>query len=122
MNLRPCLSCRAIPIIALGIALFFLGCQPKAVVKERPPEVVEQPEPEPDPDKVLFARAEADFLAGNHDRAVEEYESYLERFPKGKRAGDALYRMADIYYQSYRYDEALALFRRLTGEFPDHPG
>ncbi|MFH1123708.1 MAG: penicillin-binding protein activator [Pseudomonadota bacterium] len=119
MKFRPCLSCRAIPIIALGIALFFLGCQPKAVVKERPPEVVEQPEP--DPDKVLFARAEADFLAGNHDRAVEEYASYLDRFPKGKTAGEALYRMADIYYQSYRYDEALALFQRLTREFPDHP-
>ncbi|MBU2499539.1 MAG: tetratricopeptide repeat protein, partial [Proteobacteria bacterium] len=124
MKYRPCVSCRAILTSAVGIALFFVGCQPKLVM-EKPPVEVAPAEPvkpaEPvEPDQALFDVAEAEFMAGNFDKALQEYERYVDRFPGGKRAGDALYRMGMIHYQRDNYDDALTLFQKITREFPEH--
>ncbi|MGD2126031.1 MAG: penicillin-binding protein activator [Desulfobacteraceae bacterium] len=112
MRSRLCLNDRAIFTIAVGVALFVLGCQPKPVIK-KPPEMP--------PGEALFASAELDFGTGNYDRAAEGYERYRERYPQGKRARTALYRIGQIYILGYEHKKALPHLQRFIREYPDDP-
>jgi len=103
---------RAIPIIMVGIAFFISGCQPRVVMQRPPVEKVE---------KDLFDLAEQDFHAGNYEKALKEYEIYLEQNPKGEKPRRALYRMAKINYNKAFYEQALSLFNRIVSEYPGHP-
>jgi branched-chain amino acid transport system substrate-binding protein len=107
------LKTRAIPILLMGIAFFVASCQP------RPPV---QMVPEPEPDRALFSAAEAEYVAGNRDKALDGYREYVERNPRGLWARDALYRMARIHEEEFEFEDALTLYRRTIQEYPDHPG
>jgi branched-chain amino acid transport system substrate-binding protein len=100
---------RAIPAIAVGMALFISACQLKPVV-EKPPELT--------PDQALFATAESDFEAGKYDRALDGYEKYLERYPKGGSAIMALYRISQISTFRYDYESALLTLQTIRREYP----
>jgi branched-chain amino acid transport system substrate-binding protein len=104
---------KAIPILLMGIAFFVASCQP------RPPA---QKPPETEPDQALFSAAETEYMAGDKDKALEGYGEYVERNPRGPRAGDALYRMARIYEEKFDFERALTLYQRIVQEYPDHPG
>ena len=106
------LTYRAISAIAVGMALFVLACQPKAVL-EKPPEVT--------PDQALFSAAESDFGAGNYARAMDAYEQYLERFPQGPNAKTALYRISQILTFRYDYEKALDALETIRREYPGDP-
>jgi len=107
-----CRTFRAVSAMAVGMALFVLACQPKAVL-EKPPELT--------PDQALFAAAESDFEAGKYARAMDAYEAYREQFPKGLNARTALYRISQIFTLQYRYEKALAALETLVREYPGDP-
>jgi branched-chain amino acid transport system substrate-binding protein len=106
------LGIKAILILCMGIAFFVVSCQPR-------PEVRKFPEAEPD--LALYSTAEAEYMAGNRSKALDAYNEYLQRNPRGPRAGDALYRMAKIYEEDFDYERAMALYHRIALEYPDHP-
>jgi branched-chain amino acid transport system substrate-binding protein len=107
-----CLTYRAISAITVGMALFVLACQPKAVL-EKPPEIP--------PDQALFSAAESDFEAGNYAKAMDAYKRYLEQFPKGPNAKTALYRISQIFTLGYDYEKALATLETILREYPGDP-
>ena len=107
------LKTRAIPILWMGIALFLASCQPRPPIQKLP---------EPEPDQVLFSAAEAEYMAGNRDKALDGYREYVEKNPRGPRAGDALYRMAKIHEEKFEFERALALYLQIVQDHPDYSG
>jgi len=97
----------------MGAALFLASCQPRPPVRMLP---------EPEPDHALFSAAEAEYMAGNRDKALDGYREYVERNPRGLWARDALYRMARIHEEEFDFERALTLYQRTVQEYPDHPG
>jgi branched-chain amino acid transport system substrate-binding protein len=105
------LKTRAIPILWMGIAFFVASCQP------RPP--IQKPL-EPEPGQALFSSAEAEYMAGNKGGALEGYREYVEKNPRGPRAGDALYRMARIHEEKFEFERALALYQQIVQDYPEY--
>lgn len=100
---------KAVPALMVGIAFFFVGCQPripveKALLKEAPVD--------------HFALAEEYLQMGELGKAMDEYGKYLEQFPRDKYSPLALHRMAGIYSETGQYEQALALLRKILREFP----
>jgi branched-chain amino acid transport system substrate-binding protein len=95
---------RAISYLAVGIAFSLWGCYP-------------QPSLEIPRD---FGVAEQDVQAGEYDRAIQRYESYLKEHPTGELSRFALYAIARIHYDRQDYDKALVLFERMVREYPSH--
>jgi ABC-type branched-subunit amino acid transport system substrate-binding protein len=95
---------RAISCLVVGIAFFLWGCYPRPTF-EIPREC---------------ELAEQDVLAGEYDRAIQRYESYLKDHPTGEGSRYALYAIARIHYNRQHYDKALAFFKRVVREYPRH--
>jgi branched-chain amino acid transport system substrate-binding protein len=95
---------RAISYLAAGIAFSLWGCYP-------------QPSLEISRD---FGVAEQDVQAGDYDRAIQRYESYLKEHPTGEGSRFALYAIARIHYDRQDYDKALVIFERVVREYPSH--
>jgi len=103
---------KAISTLAVGVAFFLAGCQPKPLPKAPPVEPVSQE---------LFIDAEKYYHAGEMDKALDLYQRYLAENPKGESSRLALYRMAAIAADRARYEDSLALLKRIMREYPDHP-
>ncbi|MBN1831439.1 MAG: penicillin-binding protein activator [Deltaproteobacteria bacterium] len=95
---------KAISYLMMGIAFSLWGCYPQPTL-EIPHEC---------------ELAEQDVLAGNYDRAIQRYESYLKDHPTREGSRYALYAIARIHYNRRHYDKALALFKRVVREYPRH--
>ncbi len=117
-------------IVVVGIALFFQGCAPMKPVKEaaKPaaevsplPSKKEIPAPVEQVEKSEFERAEAALKAGKRDEALQLYDAYLEKFPEGSYAADALRRLGDLSYDAGEYRHAMKYYERLATGFPDDP-
>jgi branched-chain amino acid transport system substrate-binding protein len=108
---KSCSDCRAILTLVVGMALFFSSCLPRTPTEEPTGPSVQ----------ALFQEAEKHFLAGDRATALEGYQRYLEQAPKGEKSRIALSRMAGIYTEANRFDEALPVLQRLVHEYPDHP-
>ncbi len=55
------------------------------------------------------------------DQAAASYEALLEQYEKQRRfAATALFRLAEVHRKRSQPDEAIALYRRLLREFPEH--
>lgn len=104
---------KAVPVLWMGMAFFLAACQPRPSV-HKPAE--------PDRAEALFSAAEAERLSGDADRALELYLAYLEKHPRGFRAGDALFRAAILHEEKLEFEQALSLYRQIIQDFPDHPG
>lgn len=106
------LRIKAIFILCMGMAFFVVSCQPMSEVRNPPEE---------EPDLALYSTAQAEYMAGHRSKALEDYNEYVQRNPRGKRAGDALYRMAKIYEEDFDYERAIALYEKIALEYPDYP-
>ncbi len=58
-------------------------------------------------DSVNFAAATGQYQSGNYERAIEQYTLYLQNFPTGNSALEALYRRAESYVLLEQYPAAL---------------
>lgn len=66
-------------------------------------------------------------LRHNWEECLSQYQSVYDRYPKSPQAARAMYHSGRMYTELYRYsgreadlDEAIALFKRLTEDHPDH--
>ncbi|HOX44229.1 MAG TPA: penicillin-binding protein activator [Myxococcota bacterium] len=101
------------PIAAALCALCLLpACPPPTVVvggREVSPEEGE---------RLTYQDAEASLKAGRTDEARARLEAYLENFPEGPRAADALFALGGLHEAAGRAEPALEAFRRVVAEFP----
>jgi tetratricopeptide (TPR) repeat protein len=58
-------------------------------------------------DTTYYATAEAQYAAGNYDKAKGLLNEYLQKYPNGSFAGKAHYYKAESHYQLKEYKEAL---------------
>jgi ABC-type branched-subunit amino acid transport system substrate-binding protein/outer membrane protein assembly factor BamD (BamD/ComL family) len=103
---------KAISVLVVGIAFVLSGCYPRPTLRVPPEKKVVQDE---------FYLAELDYEAGNYDKAIENYQLYLNENPKGEKSRVALYRMAKINEERYLYHKALSQLEQITLEYPGHP-
>jgi TolA-binding protein len=96
---------KAISVLVVGIAFVLSGCYPRPTLRVPPEKKVVQDE---------FYLAELDYEAGNYDKAIENYQLYLNENPKGEKSRVALYRMAKINEERYLYHKALSQLEQIT--------
>jgi tol-pal system protein YbgF len=69
-------------------------------------------------EETLFLRGQCLMELGNHNDALKEFSTLLQRFPRGKRAPGALLRMAISYEALGQKELAAGVARRLIKEHP----
>jgi tol-pal system protein YbgF len=72
---------------------------------------------EADPKK-LYDASYLDITKGNYDLALAGFGEFLKRFPKHDLADNAQYWMGQGYYAQKKYDQALAEFEKVVGNYP----
>ncbi|MEW5725025.1 MAG: tetratricopeptide repeat protein [Thermodesulfobacteriota bacterium] len=73
----------------------------------------------PKTEEECFQRADALFVDGRFEEAVETYHRYLVRFPNGRRRDQALFRSGEIlYYTLGRRAPAVRHFGQVIGQHP----
>ncbi len=95
------------------LVLLFSACAPKRLVSTEPVAL--------ETGDVLFSKAEDLFLKGAYEAALDHFQTYLARFPKGPLADAALMKIATIYDLQGRRSEALDTYQYLIATFPDSP-
>lgn len=58
------------------------------------------------------------FKQGQFDKAREQFNSFLERFPKGKYSDNARFWIGECYYRKNEYEEAILEYERVKSEYP----
>lgn len=59
------------------------------------------------------------FREGDFYRAITEYQRFLYFFPRSPRAEEALWKIAQAYFNGRKWDEAIDAAHQLTRRFPD---
>lgn len=58
--------------------------------------------------------------AGQYDQSAQRFQAFLERFPNGVYAPNALYWLGESYYVTQNYQLALQQFQALLDRYPTH--
>ena len=66
----------------------------------------------------LYQRAYDDYLRGNYDLAVEEFDEYLSSFPNTDLADNATYWIGECYYRQGKYRQAIDQFDKVLRRYP----
>jgi TolA-binding protein len=71
----------------------------------------------------LFENANRDYTSGKDDLAMQEFTEYLQYFPKGPNAPDAMYYQGMIYDRAKppQYEDALQAFDSVGERYPENP-
>jgi outer membrane protein assembly factor BamD len=93
---------RWIPLFALVVSLSLLSCS-------APPE------------EELMARGTEAVNARDFGKAIEAFETLLDKYPEGQKRVDALFALGSLY-QNEQGDlgKALACYREISERHPDH--
>ena len=67
------------------------------------------------------ATAQASGKRADYLLAAEFYEQTIETFPLDESLGDTLFLLGEVYTEAQQPESALAAYRRVTDDFPDHP-
>lgn len=70
-----------------------------------------------DPEQ-LYQSAYQDYLRGNYDLALREFQAYLDEFPDSELADNAVYWMGESYYRQRRFRQAIARFDQVLNRYP----
>lgn len=73
--------------------------------------------PAADP-QALYNGAYNDYLKGNYDLALREFQEYLENFPSTDLADNATYWIGECYYRQRRFRQAVDQFDEVLEKFP----
>ncbi len=66
----------------------------------------------------LYQRAYDDYLRGNYDLAVEEFDEYLSSFPNTDLADNATYWIGECHYRQGKYRQAIDQFDKVLRRYP----
>jgi len=70
-------------------------------------------------DSLAYSAAENRYASGDQNGAVTAFTNYLEQFPQGAFAIDALYLRSDIYYKRKDFKNAVAGFEQVADRTPN---
>ena len=73
--------------------------------------------PEADPQS-LYNSAYNDYLKGNYDMSVRQFQEYLANFPNTELADNATYWIGECYYKQRRFRQAVEQFDQVLDRFP----
>lgn len=73
--------------------------------------------PSADP-QALYNGAYNDYLKGNYDLALREFQEYLQNFPSTDLADNATYWIGECYYRQRRFRQAVDQFDDVLEKFP----
>jgi tol-pal system protein YbgF len=73
--------------------------------------------PSADP-QALYNGAYNDYLKGNYDLAMREFQEYLDNFPATDLADNATYWIGECYYRQRRFRQAVDQFDAVLSKFP----
>jgi tol-pal system protein YbgF len=76
-----------------------------------PAQVVNDP-------KALYDSAYNDYLKGNYDLAMREFQEYLNDFPDTDLASNATYWIGESYYRQKKYRQAVTQFDQVLQRYP----
>jgi TolA-binding protein len=69
-------------------------------------------------DELAYQEAEVQFNNGNFPGAAQKFESYLAKFPNGKRSLEALYYKSEIYLNQKNFAKAVEGYEALADRVP----
>lgn len=72
-------------------------------------------------DRVLYQLARAQLAVGDAELAINSLRALGDRYPASERAGDAVFRAAELLFQRKRYAEAEVQYRRVVATGPINP-
>ncbi|HIJ36218.1 MAG TPA: tetratricopeptide repeat protein, partial [Deltaproteobacteria bacterium] len=101
---------KAVPAILVGIAFFLSGCQPKLPV----PRHVETTTSD------LFTTAEAQFEKGDLEKALKNYEAFVNEKPGNRKQVFAFQRIVEIHMKQHQEKEALTALEQIERQYPDY--
>ena len=61
----------------------------------------------------MYASAEQFYLTGNNEKAIESFDKYLQRFPKGSNSLTATFYLAEAYHRTERVTESIPYYERI---------
>ncbi len=100
-------------LILLMILMLLFSCAPKRIVSTEPVAL--------ETGDALFFKAEDLFSRGAYEEALDSFQNYLGRFPKGPLADAALMKIATIYGLQGQSSQALDTYQYLMASFPKSP-
>ena len=108
-------SFKAIPTLAVGIAFFLAGCQPKPAVETVPKLVQEKPTVQD-----LIDRAERSLQVGDYNQAITTFRQVISQTPNHPQAALIRYQIAYCFFQTGNYQKALDESLEWLNLFPEH--
>jgi outer membrane protein assembly factor BamD len=72
-------------------------------------------------DEVIFKKGETLFNKKKYARALEEFKTLKEQYPKSKYLSKAQFYIAECYYAQKQYEEAIAAYQSFINLYPTHP-
>ncbi len=74
-----------------------------------------------DPATTLYNEGQAAFKAGKYRDAYMKFSSYLEKYPKGRLAGNARFWLGDCLYQQKEFALAILEYQKVIDDYRNHP-
>lgn len=78
-----------------------------------PPRPIVTSDPE-----TLYQSAYNDYLRGNYDLAVRQFQEYLRVFPTTEQADNAVYWIGEAFYRQRRFRQAIGQFDEVLNRYP----
>lgn len=69
-------------------------------------------------ERQLYEKAFGYLRAGKHSQAIDAFQSYLKKYPKGRFADNSQYWLSEAYYVTRNFDQAKANFNKLIKKYP----
>ncbi|HLM53981.1 MAG TPA: tol-pal system protein YbgF [Pseudoxanthomonas sp.] len=112
----------AAPPVAAGAASTPAAALTRAPADERPPAVHgdARASAQADDERTAYGVAFNALKAGNYADASQLFLSFLELYPSGAYAPNALYWLGESYYVTQNYQLAIEQFRVLLAQYPTH--
>jgi tol-pal system protein YbgF len=68
--------------------------------------------------QTLYQTAYNDYLRGNYDLAIREFQDYFDHFPETDLADNAVYWIGECYYRQGKFRQAISQFDAVLSRYP----
>lgn len=69
----------------------------------------------------VYLQAFGDYASGRYPRAIQGFESFLQRFPNNSYASNAQFWLGDCYFNQQQYPLAIKEFERVSNNYQSAP-
>lgn len=96
-----------------------ISAQRETLVKTEPPLAKEEWSLSQEKNNQLFEASYNDYLRGQYALAIMGFQEYLRLYPKGIRAAEAQYWLAESYFSQEDFKSAVEEFTRVGENYPE---